>query len=184
MEIFKDVALLLDDAEIDEVFKDTVTGVSDNKKSSSRCTPHRDEVRVWMLPANSKFFNLDGCLEKYGYVYWAQYYHLQKGDIVYIYSSSPDSCVKHKLIVEEHDVQYGAHYDHEEEFFVDKNDFEKSKEHNRFVLLKFISETTSSRLSSHRYETHTKTNYENNEYIYLMGYITSSFLPFFSVDEV
>lgn len=66
MEIFKDVALLLDDAEIDEVFKDTVTGVSDNKKSSSRCTPHRDEVRVWMLPANSKFFNLDGCLEKYG----------------------------------------------------------------------------------------------------------------------
>ena len=97
-------------------------------------------------------------------VYWAQYYHLQKGDIVYIYSSSPDSCVKYKLIVEEHDVQYGAHYDHEEEFFVDKNDFEKSKEHNRFVLLKFISETTSSRLSSHRYETHTKTNYENNEY--------------------
>ena len=79
MEIFKDVALLLDDAEIDEVFKDTVTGVSDNKKSSSRCTPHRDEVRVWMLPANSKFFNLDDCLEKCGYVYWAQYYHLQKG---------------------------------------------------------------------------------------------------------
>ena len=105
--------------DLDEVFKDTVTGVSDNKKSSSRCTPHRDEVRVWMLPANSKFFNLDGCLEKYGYVYWAQYYHLQKGDIVYIYSSSPDSCVKYKLIVEEHDVQYGAHYDHEEEFFVD-----------------------------------------------------------------
>jgi len=177
LEIFKDVALLLDDAEIDEVFKDTVTGVSDNKKSSSRCTPHRDEVRVWMLPANSKFFNLDGCLEKYGYVYWAQYYHLQKGDIVYIYSSSPDSCVKYKLIVEEHDVQYGAHYDHEEEFFVDKNDFEKSKEHNRFVLLKFISETTSSRLSSHRYETHTKTNYENNEYIYLIGRIIASILP-------
>lgn len=147
LEIFKDVALLLDDAEIDEVFKDTVTGVSDNKKSSSRCTPHRDEVRVWMFPANSKFFNLDGCLEKYGAVYWAQYYHLQKGDIVYIYSSSPDSCVKYKLIVEEHDVQYGSHYDHEEEFFVDKTDFEKSKEHNRFVLLKFISETTSSRLS-------------------------------------
>ena len=30
----------------------------------------------------------------------------------------------------------------------------------------------------------TKTNYENNEYIYLMESITSSFLPFFSVDEV
>ena len=41
-----------------------------------------------------------------------------------------------------------------------------------------------SRSGSHRHETDTKTNYENNEYIYLMGYITSSFLPFFSVDEV
>jgi len=41
-----------------------------------------------------------------------------------------------------------------------------------------------SRSGSHRHETNTKTNYENNEYIYLMGYITSSFLPFFSVDEV
>ena len=39
-----------------------------------------------------------------------------------------------------------------------------------------------SRSSSHRYETHTKTNYENNEYIYLMESITSSFLPFFSAD--
>ena len=29
-----------------------------------------------------------------------------------------------------------------------------------------------------------ETNYENNEYIYLMESITSSFLPFFSVDEV
>ena len=40
-----------------------------------------------------------------------------------------------------------------------------------------------SRSGSHRYETHTKTNYENNEYIYLMGYITSSFLPLFSTDD-
>ena len=34
-----------------------------------------------------------------------------------------------------------------------------------------------SRSSSHRYETHTKTNYENNEYIYLIGRITASILP-------
>ena len=34
-----------------------------------------------------------------------------------------------------------------------------------------------SRYDSHRYEPDTKTNYENNEYIYLIEYITASFLP-------
>ena len=46
-------------------------------------------------------------------------YRSQKGDIVYIYSSSPDSCIKYKLMVEAHDVTYNTDFDKEKEFYVD-----------------------------------------------------------------
>ena len=69
-----------------------------------------------------------------------------------------------------------------------KNDYargcQKFKNHMEASHINILNNKQMSRSGSHRYETHTKTNYENNEYIYLMGYITSSFLPFFSVDEV
>ncbi len=35
--------------------------------------------------------------------------------------------------------------------------------------INILNDKQMSRSGSHRYETHTKTNYENNEYIYLMG---------------
>ena len=69
-----------------------------------------------------------------------------------------------------------------------KNDYargcQKFKNHMEESQINILNNKQMSRSGLHRYETHTKTNYENNEYIYLMGYITSSFLPFFSVDEV
>ena len=79
--IFRDVAMVLDDAEIDEVYKKSVTDDVENNSGGQRImhTPSRSKKIVWMVPANSKFFDLAGCLERYGYVYWSQYYHFQTG---------------------------------------------------------------------------------------------------------
>ena len=144
--IFKEVAMLLDDAEIEEVFKQTVVGKVE-KHSLDKVTFVRENAITWLLPANSKFFDVDGCLKKYNEIYWTQNYKIQQGDIVYIYLSSPDSCVKYKLFVEANDVPYSSEFDKEKEFYVDVNDFEVAKAHNRFVKLRLLAESHTQKMS-------------------------------------
>ena len=144
--IFKEVALLLDDAEIDEVFKNVVVG-NLTQKSTEKNTPVRKEANIWILPANKKFFDIDSCVTKYSEIYWTQNYKLQKGDTVYIYSSNPDSCIKYKMSVDAHDVVYNEEFDKEREFYVDEKDFEAAKTHNRFVVLKLIAKSHSHKMS-------------------------------------
>lgn len=146
LEILKQVARVIDDAEIDEVFKRVVVGDM-TPQSLHVHSALRKESNSWILPANQKFFDVDGCLSRYGKVYWTQNNKLQKGDTVYIYSSSPDSCIKYKLLVEAHDVQYSSDFDKELEFYVDKNDFEVAKNHNRFVVLRLITVSRSNKMS-------------------------------------
>ena len=147
--IFRDVAMVLDDAEIDEVYKKSVTDDVETHSGGQRImhTPSRSKKIVWMVPANSKFFDLAGCLERYGYVYWSQYYHFQTGDTVYIYCSSPESRIRYKMIVEAHDLNYSSEMEQEREFYVDPKDFDMPVSHNRFAKMKLISESSSERLS-------------------------------------
>ena len=144
--IFKEVAMLLDDAVVEEVFKQVVVGKMDGT-NTDKSTPPRNKAITWLLPANRKFFDLDACLSRYNEVYWTQYYKIQRGDTVYIYSSSPDSCIKYKLSVESHDVQYSEDFSKEREFYVDTNDFEAAKAHNRFVKLRLLSESHTQKMT-------------------------------------
>lgn len=148
LEIFRDVAMILEDAEIEETYKKDVIGSSDScVKHHSTRTPERSEKKVWMIPANSKFFDLAGCIAKYGSVYWTQHYNFQKGDICYIYSASPDSAVRYKCVFEGHDLAFSEEMTKEVEFNVNPSDFESFKTHNRFALLSSFKETTSEHLT-------------------------------------
>lgn len=146
LDIFRDVAMMLDDAEIEEVHKKAIMGDAPETSKGNHTTPTRTEKKVWMIPANSKYFDLAGCYEKYGIVYWTQYFNFQKGDTGFIYCSSPDSAVRYKFVVEEHDMKYNPEMDVEIEFYVDPKDFEQSKEHNRFAKLRITKESTSDRM--------------------------------------
>lgn len=145
LEIFKDVSLLLDDAVIDEVYKKEIVDETENSSKAPRSS--EGENRVWMIPCNQKFFDLKGCFQKYGEVYWSQYYKFHKGDIGYIYSSSPDSAIIYKIEVLDSELKYSPEMDVKEEFLVDKNDINIWKEHNRFARFRMIGETNSGRLS-------------------------------------
>ena len=147
LDIFRDVSQMLDDAVIEEVHKASIIGDAKIVSKSNHKTPARNEARVWMLPANSKFFDLAGCFNKFGEVYWTQYFNLQTGDTGFIYSSAPDSAILYKFSVVGHDLPYSPDMDAEVEFYVDPKDFEPSKQHNRFARLKLIGETTTKRLS-------------------------------------
>lgn len=152
LEIFRQVACVIDDAEIEETYKLSMFGISDKKESKghktpSTKTPPRKEVKKWMIPANSKYFDVAGCFEKNGSVYWKQYFNFQTGDIIYIYMSSPESAVRFKCIVDGHDLPYSSANDQDLEFYVNPDDFESSKTHNRFMRLRLISSTKSDRLT-------------------------------------
>ena len=73
LEIFKEVATLLDDAEIEEVYK---TGVAcSTTKEEKKEIRKVGENRVWLIPYNKKFFDLKACYDKTGEVYWTQHFH-------------------------------------------------------------------------------------------------------------
>lgn len=146
LDIFKDVAGVLGDAVIEEVHKKAIIGDALSKGKYDHKTPFRKERKIWILPANSRYFDLAGCFEKFGYVFWSQYYNLQAGDTGYIYSAAPHSAILYKFSVEAHDLPYSKEMDREIEYFVDPKDFEPSKEHNRFAKLKFTGESHSSSL--------------------------------------
>lgn len=146
LDIFRDVAQLLEDADIEEVHKYSIIGDAKGSKGNHK-TPPRKEAKVWMLPANSKFYDLSGCFKKYGEVYWAQYFNLQTGDSGYIYCSAPDSAVLYKFSVIGHDLPYSSEMDPFAEFYLDIKDFEPAKQHNRFLRLKLMGETSTKRLS-------------------------------------
>ncbi len=144
LEIFKDVSLLLDDVEIDEVYKKDLVDEHESGHKTIRLT--NGENRVWLIPSNQKYFDLESCFKKYGKVYWSQYYNYHKGDIGYIYSSIPNSTIRYKIVMEETDLPSNPNIDVESVFFVDKKDIDILNQHNRFAHFRLIGETKNSRL--------------------------------------
>lgn len=182
LDIFKDVASMLDDAEIEEVHKKAIMGDAPAASKGSHKTPHREEQKVWMLPANSKFFDLAACYKKFGSVFWSQYFNLQTGDTGYIYSSAPDSAVIYKFNVVGHDLTYSPEMDSQLDFYVNPKDFDLSKEHNRYCKLQFVGETRSSRLGLANLLEHGMStaprgalNLSHPSYADLLKYIESNF---------
>ncbi len=185
--IFKDVAQLLDDAEIEEVYKSSMfsTGETPNSshhKTVSSTTPPRKEMKKWMIPGNSKYFNVEGCFEKLGYVYWRQHFHFQTGDILYIYMSSPESAVRFKCMVEGHDLPYTSDQDVELEFYANPKDSEVAKQHNRYVKLRLMASSQSDKMKMTHLLEHGMNrapqgclNLSHVSYTELLAYIESNF---------
>lgn len=147
LEIFREISVLLDDAEIDEIHKKAMTGSGEDSDSPSKSTPPRKEKKKWLIPFNVKFFDLHKCFEKYGEVYWTQKFNFQAGDTGYIYSSAPDSAVKYSFEVIAHDLPYDPIMDKDIEFHTDPADFEEAKKHNRFALIRKTGYTNDAKFS-------------------------------------
>lgn len=180
LEIFKDVALVVEDAEIDEVFKKAEAGGND--KECKRERRSEGENRVWMIPCNSKFFDLRGCFAKYGEMYWTQYFNYHKGDTGYIYMSSPDSAIIFSIEIVDSELTYSPEMDFKEEFFVDKSDFHTWKTHNRYAHFRMTGQTNSTRLNLAHLMSHGlkmaprgSLNLSHHDYVELKNYIEENF---------
>ena len=63
LDIFREVAMLLDDAEIEETYKLSIFGINEDSeqkhhKNTSSNTPQREDIKKWMIPANPKYFDI------------------------------------------------------------------------------------------------------------------------------
>lgn len=56
-------------------------------------------MTYWIIPFNPNYFRLADCLREQGLVEWTQRYKYKVGDIVFIYSSRPDSRILYKMEV-------------------------------------------------------------------------------------
>ena len=145
LDIFREVATLLDDAVIDEVYKTGLT--CETETESKKEVRKAGENRVWLIPYNKKFFDLKGCYDKIGEVYWTQHFHFQAGDTGYIYGSAPESAIRFSFKVKEADLRYDPVMDQDNEFVRDGGSTSSDSKDKLFAHMILTGETTSKRLS-------------------------------------
>ena len=105
------------------------------------------QPKVWIIPANPKFFNHGACFKELGKIYWAQYFNFQAGDTGYIYYSHPKMRITFKFEVIASELPYSEEMMAELKFYKNPSDIEKSKQHNRYFVIKKIGESTSGKLT-------------------------------------
>ena len=153
LEIFREVATLLDDAEIEEVYKNGIKGgcskieVSESTSTRKKVTPQSSENRVWLIPYNKKFYDLKGCYDKIGEVYWTQHFHFQAGDTGYIYGAAPESAIRFSFKVKEADLPYDPIMDQDSEFVRGDGPTNSETKDRLFAHMILTGETTNKRLS-------------------------------------
>lgn len=153
LDIFHEVATLLDDAVIDEVYKNGMKG-GNIKESDVESAPQKPRVdqqnsenKVWLIPYNKKFYDLKGCFDKIGEVYWTQHCRFQAGDTGYIYGASPESAIRFSFRIKEADLPYDPIMDQDNDFVKDDGSTNADTSNKLFAHMILTGETTSKRLS-------------------------------------
>ena len=145
LEIFREVATLLDDAVIEEVYQSAAScGAEAESKKEVR---KAGENRVWLIPYNKKFYDLKGCYDKWGEVYWTQHFHFQAGDTGYIYGAAPESSIRFSFRVKEADLPYSQAMDNDNEFVKGGGPLNSDESNKLYAHMILTGETNSKRLS-------------------------------------
>ena len=145
LDIFREVATLLDDAEIEEVYKNGVA--CSTAKEERKEVRKAGENRVWLIPYNKKFFDLKACYDKVGEVYWTQHFHFQAGDTGYIYGAAPESTIRFSFKIKEADLPYSPIMDQDNEFVRGNGSFNSDASDKLFAHMILTGETNNKRLS-------------------------------------
>ena len=106
-------------------------------------------VSYWVLPSNSSKFHIHDYLVNYDIVDWKQYNNFAEGDILFMYSTAPESKVRYMFRAIRTEVP-SSEYIYDKDYWTDKSEFEQGLKHNRYVRLKLIAQLSEDdkRLSS------------------------------------
>lgn len=100
---------------------------------------------VWLICYDKKYFDVEGCFKKYGQIYWrhkAGVQNVQKGDVAYLYSSSPESAIRFKVEVVESQIPYSPAVDEGDEFAKSTSNYIDYSD-KLFFLVRPIADTNS-----------------------------------------
>ncbi|MBO4800876.1 MAG: GIY-YIG nuclease family protein [Bacteroidaceae bacterium] len=151
LEIFKDVALVIEDAEICEVHKDGLPAAESPvaKPRKPATSDSGKKSTVWLIPYNKKYYNLDGCYEEFGEVYWTMHCNFNPGDTGYIYGAAPESAIRFSFRIEESYMEYQPIMDQDDAYVLKggRSNEEISNEGNLFAHMRLTGRTTDRRLS-------------------------------------
>ena len=94
---------------------------------------------IWMISANGKMYDHASSFATNGFIDWRQCVKYTVGDIVYIYCTRPFMRVMYKCEVVKHSMPFSECID-DEAFWIDKNEYEKSKsgDYARLKLLEQV----------------------------------------------
>lgn len=110
LDIFRDVAEILDDAEI-KVYKhnDCVTSTpapttpapaKEIAKQPASIAKKLPGSSAWYFPCNPRYYRIHDVVKEVGYSYWHQGNHRYNiGDVLYLYISGGESVIRYKAIV-------------------------------------------------------------------------------------
>lgn len=97
-------------------------------------------MNYWIIPANPNRYRLAEVLRDMHSVDWRQYNNFEVGDIIYVYSSRPDSQILYKMEVVAVNLTADRHY------WVNPSEFDNSVRHNRFFRMIPLAENHTSQL--------------------------------------
>lgn len=80
----------------------------------------------WIISANSKIYDHKSSFLNHGYIDWHQVFNFSVGDIVYIYSSKPDSRITFKTRVDKINMKFDEIRD-DRDYWIDNTKYQTSK---------------------------------------------------------
>lgn len=100
--------------------------------------PYCPPISYWILPSNSSKFNIHKFLVSHDIVDWKQYNNFAEGDILFMYSTAPESKVRYMFRAIRTEVS-SSDYINDKLYWTNENEYDEGLKHNRFVRLKLIA---------------------------------------------
>ena len=99
------ITVLLDGT-VPESSVKSLLDISYNATASKRRKKQARESKEWIIPANPKFYDVEGAFEESNIIDWKQGAGIIKGDTIYMYVAAPVSAILYKCKVLETDIPY------------------------------------------------------------------------------
>jgi len=105
-------------------------------------------IEYWIVPSNLKVFDVKKALkDNKGLVDWRVSCHMAVGDVVFLYISKPEHCVRYMMEVAQVDLNDKTRYD-QEHYWLDKKAYRNGLDRN-LVRLKLLREYNDNTFSFH-----------------------------------
>lgn len=95
-------------------------------------------MAFWIISANSSIYNHALAFTENGFIDWKQTRHFKVGDIVFIYCTKPEACIKYKTIVEKVEMRQAEIHD-DNKYWMNKGELQNFSDEKKYVRLRLVT---------------------------------------------